>query len=77
MMKKFYEHKSHRLKNYNYSSNGAYFITVCVKNKECLFGEISVVAVDVIPLIGEMSEGQRGNGKAVTTATDKQTILMI
>jgi len=45
-MKKFYEHKSHRLKNYNYGSNGSYFITICVKNKECLLGEISVVAVD-------------------------------
>ena len=44
MMKKFYEHKPHRLKNYNYSSNGSYFITICVKNKECLLGDI--VAVD-------------------------------
>ena len=44
-MKKFYEHKSHRLQNYNYSSNGSYFITICTKNKECLLGDI-VVAVD-------------------------------
>lgn len=39
-MKKIYEHKSHRLKNYNYSSNGSYFVTICVKNKECILGEI-------------------------------------
>ena len=45
-MKKFYEHKPHRLQNYNYSSNGSYFITFCVKNKECLLGEI--VAVDAL-----------------------------
>lgn len=32
--------KSIRLKGYDYSSNGAYFITICVKNRECLFGEI-------------------------------------
>ena len=43
-MKKYYEHKQHRLKNYNYSSNGSYFITICVKNKDCLLGDI--VAVD-------------------------------
>ena len=43
-MKKYYEHKQHRLKNYNYSNNGSYFITICVKNKECLLGDI--VAVD-------------------------------
>lgn len=29
-----------RLKNYDYSSNGAYFITICTKNREMLFGEI-------------------------------------
>lgn len=46
-MKKIYEHKQHRLKNYNYSSNGSYFITICVKNRECLLGEIPPVAVDV------------------------------
>ena len=23
-----------RLKNYDYSSNGAYFVTICVKDKE-------------------------------------------
>ena len=32
--------KSLRLPNYNYSQNGAYFITICIKNKECLLGDI-------------------------------------
>ncbi len=32
--------KSIRLKHYNYSQNGAYFITLCAKNRQCLFGEI-------------------------------------
>lgn len=32
--------KSIRLKNYNYSSNGVYFITICTHNRKCLFGEI-------------------------------------
>jgi len=30
-----------RLQDYDYSQAGAYFITVCTKNRECLFGEIS------------------------------------
>ncbi len=34
------ERKQTRLKNYDYSSPGAYFITMCVKNKENLLGEI-------------------------------------
>ncbi len=32
--------RSIRLKNYDYSSNGAYFITICCQNKEHRFGEI-------------------------------------
>lgn len=34
--------KSNRLKNYDYSSNGIYFITVCVKNMERLFGHVDM-----------------------------------
>ncbi len=32
--------KSIRLKNYDYSKEGLYFITICTQDKECLFGEI-------------------------------------
>ena len=32
--------KSIRLKGYDYSQAGLYFITICVKDRECLFGEI-------------------------------------
>ncbi len=32
--------KLNRLKNFNYSSSGYYFVTICTKNRECLFGEI-------------------------------------
>ena len=30
--------KSIRLKNYDYSSNGSYFITVCTEKKRCILG---------------------------------------
>jgi REP element-mobilizing transposase RayT len=33
--------RSIRLKNYDYTSAGAYFVTICVKNRECLFGNIT------------------------------------
>ena len=32
--------RSIRLRNYNYSQNGAYFVTLITKNRENLFGEI-------------------------------------
>ncbi len=34
------ERKANRLKNYDYSKNGMYFITIVVKNREDIFGEI-------------------------------------
>jgi putative transposase len=29
-----------RLKEYDYSSPAAYFVTICAWNRECIFGEI-------------------------------------
>ena len=36
------KHNRHsiRLKGYDYSQAGMYFVTICAKNRECLFGEI-------------------------------------
>ena len=36
------QRKSIRLKGYDYSSNGAYFVTICTYNRECLLGDIVV-----------------------------------
>jgi len=35
-----YRIPSNRLKNWDYGSNSAYFITICTKNREHFFGEI-------------------------------------
>ena len=32
--------RSIRLKGYDYSKDGVYFVTMCTQNRECLFGEI-------------------------------------
>ena len=32
--------QSIRLKNYDYSKSGLYFVTICTENRECLFGDI-------------------------------------
>lgn len=34
------QRKSNRLKNFDYSSSGWYFVTICTQNRECLFGNI-------------------------------------
>ncbi|VEN75340.1 conserved hypothetical protein [Candidatus Desulfarcum epimagneticum] len=33
--------RSLRLKAYDYSKSGAYFVTICARNRECLFGDIT------------------------------------
>ena len=35
-----YHRRSIRLKGYDYSQAGAYYITVCVQDRACLFGEV-------------------------------------
>ncbi len=35
--------RSIRLKDYDYSQSGGYFVTICTKDRECLFGEIKGV----------------------------------
>ncbi|ACL03715.1 conserved hypothetical protein [Desulfatibacillum aliphaticivorans] len=37
---KSYRRKSIRLKSYDYSRPGAYYITICTQNKACLLGQI-------------------------------------
>ena len=48
MGEKLAKRKNIRLKNYDYSESGAYFITICTKNEEILFwdGELDVQNFD-------------------------------
>ncbi len=40
LYKNKYRMESARLPGWDYASPGAYFVTICTKNRECLFGEI-------------------------------------
>ena len=37
---KIFDRRSIRLKGYDYSRPGAYFVTICTENHQCLFGHI-------------------------------------
>ena len=39
--------RSIRLKGYDYSSNGLYYITICAQDRENLFGDV-VVGADLV-----------------------------
>src|ERR1700749_2799448 len=36
-----YRRRSIRIQGYDYAAPGQYYVTVCTKDRECLFGEIS------------------------------------
>ena len=38
----FHHRRSIRLKGYDYSQAGAYYVTICVQGRKCLFGDIVV-----------------------------------
>ncbi len=61
-MKEYARRKSSRLKNYNYSQNGAYFLTICTKDRKMLLGS---VGAGVCPRKGSPCQGS-WHGKAVT-----------
>lgn len=44
-MKQYKDRKIIRLQNYDYSANGAYFITICTHNKEHLFGTVGADSI--------------------------------
>lgn len=39
--------RSIRLKNYDYSQAGAYFVTICIQNRDCLLGNIENQAIQL------------------------------
>ena len=47
-----------RLKNYDYSENGAYFVTICSKNKEALFGKVVGDGILDVPLAERDDNGK-------------------
>ena len=62
--------KSIRLKNYDYSQPGAYFITICTHNREMLFGKI-VDGEMVLNAFGEIVAHEW-----VTTQTMRENIII-
>ncbi|MDD5043405.1 MAG: hypothetical protein PHD51_01915 [Patescibacteria group bacterium] len=50
---KKFNRQSIRLKNYDYSESGYYFVTICVQGSKCLFGEV-VNGEVILNSIGEM-----------------------
>tara|TARA_B110000211_G_C14021633_1_gene527951 strand:+ start:1012 stop:1485 length:474 start_codon:yes stop_codon:yes gene_type:complete len=50
MFKPAFDRKSIRLQDFDYSSGGLFFITICIQNHKCLLGEILNDKLDLTPL---------------------------
>ena len=48
-MRELPERKPNRLKGYDYSQNGAYFVTICVRDRRKLLGGIVVPQIKICP----------------------------
>ncbi|MCL2760036.1 MAG: transposase [Desulfuromonadales bacterium] len=56
-MKELLKRKQNRLQNYDYSQNGAYFVTICIKDKhELLWIPAFVGAHSVRPLLSDIGK---------------------
>lgn len=53
LFKDKYRIESARLKGWNYSDNGYYFVTICTRNKECLMGDALNGEIKLSP-VGEI-----------------------
>ena len=53
----FAARKANRLKGYDYSNRGAYFVTVCSAGKEQVFGSISPCVKSIPANVGDVGDG--------------------
>ena len=58
MKPSFRNRKPTRLRYYDYSQNGGYFLTVCTKDKQCLFGSVVGDGVLDVPYTALSKLGQ-------------------
>ena len=45
-----HQRRSIRLKEYDYSNSGAYYVTICTWNRECIFGKIVNAEIKLSPV---------------------------
>ena len=82
MEKEFPKRKAVRLKKYNYSKAGAYFLTICTKDKKPILSSISVGdgALDVpspqLTRIGKIVEKYILSTSKIENLSVKQYVIM-
>ena len=68
--------RSIRLQHYDYSSRGAYFITICVQNRSCIFGEVRSGVMYLNEQGKFIDDVWRGLGNIFENVTIDESVLM-
>ena len=72
----FHHRRSIRLKGYDYSKNGAYFVTICVKGREHLLGSIKNKNIALSP-IGEIVSEQLKQAISIRKEIDIDSFVIM
>ncbi len=75
-MKNNKHRQSTRLRGYDYSQPGSYFITICVKDRECLFGEIHNGKI-ILNEIGKIAISSWNNLKSYFPKVNLDTFVVM
>jgi putative transposase len=67
---RFKDRKQFRLPHYNYASTNLYFVTICSRNRECLFGEV----IEGKMILSEMGRCVEDSLLMIPVVTDYATI---
>ena len=70
-MDKLPERKKNRLENYDYSQNGAYFITICVKDRHELLGDVVGRGILDAPFV-ELSQNGKNFEETIAFINNKK-----
>jgi len=68
--------RSIRLQHYDYSSRGAYFVTICVQNRSCMFGQVRNGVMHLNEQGVFIDNVWRGLGNVFENVTIDDTVLM-
>lgn len=68
--------KPNRLKHYDYSQNGAYFITICTDNKKPILSHITVGTSNLKDMLASLSDHLFGKNPIMTILFETNTTIL-
>ena len=74
MNKQFPQRKSSRMRKYDYSKSGAYIVTICTKDRKCLFSPVGA-DMESAPTVSEIVQLIHCIGKKIVFTINKIEVI--